>query len=234
MAFVVTKIECFGQEMDEPLTKRFRQIAVLSYTAANTDVALDVGNYTGTFWTAAGGTDTGATALKCFKSIQTKANAFISAGGEALTDRVPIDASRPGAIKAIRSSASSGGSATETMTVTGLLTTDTILSVDQDTDGSGAAVGILAYGTAGAAAANNALSVTWNADPGANAIIKVSAIATTVTTPDAGTYLIAMNGTNTHVPDITFASGSAPTVGKIYYLWDLKDNEIPVATVATA
>jgi hypothetical protein len=142
MAFAVTAVECYGKEIDEPLTKKFEQTMVLSYTAANTDVDCDLGDYTGTFWTAAGGSAAGATALKSIKAIQIRAQQFAKLGGEALLDRV--------------------------------------------------------QGTSAA----------------------------------SGVYTAAMDGTNTHIPNLTFHSTTAPTSAKLILTWVLKDNEPPVKVSA--
>lgn len=66
------------------------------------------------------------------------------------------------------SNVSVGGLATESMTITGLQATDTILSVDQSVAGANNTA-ITAFGAPGA----DTLSVTWSADPGAGAVVKV-------------------------------------------------------------
>jgi hypothetical protein len=68
------------------------------------------------------------------------------------------------------SDASAGGAAAEAMTVTGLLATDTILSVDQTVQGAGAGNTIESFDTQ----IDDGLTVTWDADPGAGAIVRVS------------------------------------------------------------
>lgn len=77
MAFVITKVQAYGIEAEEPVNKRYRQYMYLTLTAANTDVDLDLGdNQTGslgTFWTAAGGTTVGAGALRAIQDIVTRA-----------------------------------------------------------------------------------------------------------------------------------------------------------------
>lgn len=90
----------------------------------------------------------------------------LNAAGESVSADFADDA---GQVLAFTSGASAGGSQTETMTVTGLLASDTILSVDQKTDGSGGKT-IIRYGTP----ASNALSVTWDADPGSGAVVVVT------------------------------------------------------------
>lgn len=66
------------------------------------------------------------------------------------------------------SSASSGGSDTEVMTLTGIAATDTILAVSESVKGVNSAP-LLGYNTL----ATNALTGVWSADPGAGAVIKV-------------------------------------------------------------
>lgn len=229
MARVVTQYQAFGVYRDEAVTNKALQFLRLKGTAANTDTAFDLGNYSGTFWGEADGDATGLAALGVIKDVQTRAQQFISIGGLGVNGKSLQDASRAGAVTAILSAASAGGAATETYTVTGLLTTDTILAVTQAVDGAGAAVGIISYGNAsGNAAAADALAVVYNADPGAGAKVKVAVLRTTVTTPDVGGYQLAMNGTNTKLPDLTFASTDAPTAFELVLCWLLKDGEQPV------
>lgn len=67
----------------------------------------------------------------------------------------------------IDSAASSGGSATETLTFTGMLGTDTILALTQKVVGANS-VALRAFGSP----ATNTLSVTFTGDPGASAIVR--------------------------------------------------------------
>lgn len=67
------------------------------------------------------------------------------------------------------SAAGAGGAATEAMTLTGLLSTDTILSVSQKTKG-GNSLPLLGFSTQ----VNNALTGIWSADPGSGSVIIVS------------------------------------------------------------
>jgi len=72
-------------------------------------------------------------------------------------------------IVVLTSSASAGGAATEAMVLTGLTTSDVILSVSQKTPGSNS-LPLLGYSTQ----ASNALTAIWSADPGAGAVIVVA------------------------------------------------------------
>lgn len=81
MALVLTEVEAYGREIDEPLTKKFSQVLRLKGTGAATDLTHDIGNLTGTFWTAVGGTDVGAKALTTLKSIVPKIKVIDAIGG---------------------------------------------------------------------------------------------------------------------------------------------------------
>ena len=69
----------------------------------------------------------------------------------------------------LTSAAGAGGGATEAMTITGLLSTDTIVAVTQKTKGANN-LPLLGYTTL----ANGALTCVWSADPGAGAVIVVT------------------------------------------------------------
>lgn len=88
MAFAITKVQAYGIEAEEPLNKRYRQYMYLTLTAANTDVDADFGDNVagslGTFWTAAGGTATGAGALQAIQDIVTRAEVGETASLSAL------------------------------------------------------------------------------------------------------------------------------------------------------
>lgn len=232
MTFALTKVRAYGIEAEEVVNKRYLQHLILNITAANTDTALDLGSYTagslGTFWDAVDATATGLVGLQAIRDIATRADAFIGIAGTGLNGKTEL---KVGVIK-LDSAATAGGNATETCTVTGLLTTDELLSVCQFVDGAGAAVGILAWGGAtGVCSVADQLSVTWNADPGAGAKVRV-AVRRAATAPVAGTYLLSMS--NTLVPSITFLSGDAPTAYLLCLSWVLKDKEEPVSVYAAA
>lgn len=74
-----------------------------------------------------------------------------------------------GGVSVLTSAASVGGAASEVFTVTGLLSTDTILSVSQKVKGANS-LPLLGFNTQ----ATNALTGVYSADPGANAIIIVA------------------------------------------------------------
>lgn len=96
MAFALVAARAYGIEADEATTKKFTQYLRLDITAANTDIALDLGTYAGTFWTAVGGTEPGATALKTIKDINIRAKQLFDVKGQALLARIQVLAT-PGA-----------------------------------------------------------------------------------------------------------------------------------------
>ncbi len=163
MTFALTKVTAYGTEASEPLQKRFVQTLILEGTAAATNVAYDVGNYTGTFWTAVGSTEPGTTALHAVKDINIAARTFMSAQGTGLNGYVQADASVPSVLSFL-SSASIGGAAAEAYTVTGLKTSaagDTILAVTpQIASATGRPALVVIAGTVGGGAATGTATVT--------------------------------------------------------------------------
>lgn len=231
MAFALTAFVADGQEMDEAVTRRFRQRAVFTITAANTDVDLDIGDYTGTFWTAVGGTAPGTGALKAIKDIQTRAKSYYWTGGTGLAGKTPTGSSAPAIVKLTGTVA--GGAASETVTVTGLATsaTDTILAVTQGAPNGTATVAVAGYDTQAA----NSLKVYFAANPGAAGVVNVVvARASASVTPGVGQYVLVLDSTNTQIPNITFASGSAPTAYTIVIEWELAQDQQPVQYIYPA
>lgn len=221
MTFALSSFVADGVERDEAVTRRFRQRLLLNITAANTDYNLDLGTYAGTFWTAVSGTEPGATALKAIKEIQLRASAFFRVGGSGIAPYAQADASIP-TILGLTSAASSGGAATEALTVTGLATTDTILSVSQKDKGANSTA-LIGYSTV----ITNGLTGIWTGNPGANAVLQVI-VQRTVTAVQAGTYQLSLDGTNTYLPNILYASGDAPTAYSIAIEWYLAAGQQPV------
>src|ERR1035437_4970752 len=69
-------------------------------------------------------------------------------------------------VLAFNSNPSPAGAPTESLVVTGLLATDTILAITQVTPGVNSTVQVVGY----SGQANNALTVQWSADAGGGAI----------------------------------------------------------------
>lgn len=221
MTFALTSFRAFGIEAEEPVNNKYQQKLELVITAANTDTALDLGTYAGTFWSAVGSADPGLTALLAIKDIQTRAKSFLGIGGSGIAGKSQVQAG----LTKLDSAASAGGAATETLTVTGLLTTDVILAASQFVKGA-SGTALISYGSAtGTVAVAGQLPVEWTANPGAGAKVRVEVLRVL---PVSGQYILAMNATNTQLPDITFFSTDAPTAYTVVLSWELKDGEIPV------
>lgn len=231
MAFAITKVQCYGIEAEEPVNKRYRQYMVLNLTAANTDVDLDLGdNQTGslgTFWDAVDGTTIGANALLAIQDIVTRAESFDSFGGNFL-DRAQADSSF-GAITVTNSSASTGGSASETLTLTGAATGDTVLSAYLVAGPTGT---VTLQRAASSIATADAFPVVFTGDPGTTAVARVvlqrasgssGAVA-------AGTYAVSYAN---KTPNILFSSGDAPTTYEIILKWILAPQVAPVEYYAS-
>lgn len=85
------------------------------------------------------------------------------ASGTATTDAMAF-----GQILVFNSTASSGGAATEALTVTGLLAADTILAVSQKTKGANSTA-LIGWTTQ----IDNGITGVWTANPGASAVVQV-------------------------------------------------------------
>ena len=109
----------------------------------------------------------GKLATSAISSSITNGDTTHSPSGDAVFDALALelDAAK---LVAYDSAVSIGGGASEALTVTGLGVSDTILAVSQKTAGANGTA-IVAYGSP----ALNSLSVSWTADPGAGAVIKV-------------------------------------------------------------
>lgn len=98
-------------------------------------------------------------------TIVAGSNISVTPSGQNITIATPTQPS----ILRFNSSAGAGGAATEAMVVTGLLASDTILSVSQKTPGANS-LPLLGWSTQ----ANNSVTAIWSADPGAGSVILVA------------------------------------------------------------
>ena len=90
MTFALTRFEAYGVQIDQPLSKRYIQRVEMRITGANTDIAVDLGNLAGTFWTAVGSTEPGTTALAAIKAIALKAASLVHVGGSEVTNKCRV------------------------------------------------------------------------------------------------------------------------------------------------
>lgn len=88
MAFALTGFRAYGVEIQSVSKKRGVQRAELHITAAATDIDLDIGDPTGTFWTAVGATTIGDGALETLQQIATKSTELTQVQGTALLARL--------------------------------------------------------------------------------------------------------------------------------------------------
>ncbi len=229
MTFALTKVQCYGIESEEPLNKRYRQYMYLTGTGANTNVAMDFGLYIagslGTFWTAVGAANAGA--LTAINDIGTRAQFFDSVSGD-FQSRAQVDPAST-LISALTSAAYGGGSATPTLTVTGLLTTDTILGATQILKNQNSLPLIAAAGTCAVA---DQYIVGYSADPGTTGTVRVVfSRAAGTTGVEAGTYQVTYSN---KTANLLFSSGDAPTTWNVVLKWVLNPGVGPVEYYAAA
>lgn len=97
MAFALTSVKAYGIEAEEAVNKRYKQMVILGITGTSADVALDIGNFSGTFWTAVGTTvDPAKSAALALKAIQIKALSFEKIGGTAIAGKAQAAADAAG------------------------------------------------------------------------------------------------------------------------------------------
>lgn len=93
MAFAITAFQCYPAALDVPHLKRALQHVELTITGTTADVALDFNNLSGTFWTAAGASGIGATALSYITKIKSQADHQVSFYLQGVTDGKQLVAS---------------------------------------------------------------------------------------------------------------------------------------------
>ena len=138
-----------GTELTMALSVTAADVLSISATAVTLGTGVSLTLPAKTANTIFAGPTTGAAAAPAFRAL-------------VQADIAPI-------LKTFTSAAGAGGAATEAMTVTGLLSTDTILAVTQKTVGANG-LAMVGYTTL----ANNALTVVWHADPGAGSVVIVT------------------------------------------------------------
>jgi hypothetical protein len=94
MAFALTKFEARSIDIASVTYKRGIQQVVLDITGTTADVDLDIGDYSGTFWTAAVANATYGTlasnSLTVLQQIVAQAAALVEVSSQQLLDRVQV------------------------------------------------------------------------------------------------------------------------------------------------
>jgi hypothetical protein len=89
MAFALSKFKAYGLKTQGPTRVLGQQVVELHITAANTDTDLDIGDNSGTFWSAADNTDLGAEALRVLREIiADKVQGLLAVNSEELVGRL--------------------------------------------------------------------------------------------------------------------------------------------------
>lgn len=223
MAFSLSAFEAFPLQVGGAQPRRAIQRCILHIAGTSADVDLDIGDDSGTFWTAAGATDIGAGALASLKQIIAQVSKVSGLFCPEL-DAYGVRASADSVVETLdlNSAASAGGNATETFTVTGLLTTDNIISVDIKTMGAN---DVMVDTFPDAAAANNQLQVTFDGDPGVGLVLKVGFTRTSGATLSAGEYSLAYQNSR---PNYTLPAASGLTAYTVIIDYLLLPNILPV------
>lgn len=86
MARVITEFKAFATYIDEPITTRCIQVYSLKFTQASSDLVMDIGNVTGTFWTEAGVGAIGSGALLALSQLIGKADLRVSLSAPEILD----------------------------------------------------------------------------------------------------------------------------------------------------
>jgi len=90
MAFALTGFKAHGIDVAGPSRKRGIQRLCFTITSLVGDVTLDLGNFSGTFWSAADDTALGAQVLQDVQRIAAQAQALLAIQSPQLLDRVQI------------------------------------------------------------------------------------------------------------------------------------------------
>lgn len=224
MTFALTAFRAHGIDVQGPSRKRGIQRMVFEFTALATNNLVSLGNFSGTFWTEVDDSAMGAIVKDIVQNrILPQVAALTAYGSPQLIDRQQRVTAGSGSVTKLDSAASAGGSASETLVVTGLLTTDTILGVSIFEKGAGTAtnLAVVDYGDAtGSVAVADALPVTFHGDPGAGAKVRVAVLR-----PSTGDYSVAIQN---DMPNISMAASDGETSWVIVTEHELDDGALPV------
>jgi len=214
--FALTKYNAYGFVIDSDVRKRAMQRMTLHITAANTDTDFDLGDDSGTFWTAVGVDatygDLGDQALATIQKIDDNVVALNDIGG--------LELYKNGGARCLEVQGYCDTAATDEVSVsyddvtcTGLLSTDTIRAVYMKTANANERPLTSAY-----LSAAGIMHLTFTSPPGATGVARVSYTR-------ADTYCYYISSISSYRPNIVFISGSAPTSMVITLEWELSDEK---------
>lgn len=191
MAVALTSVKVYPLETEQSMRDNFPHLAEISLTALASDTTVNLATL------AAADSTNGPYLTTLLQRADVITGYFFLESARAQNGAAAN-------VKTFLSNASAGGAAAEAYTVTGLLSTDTVIAVTPQTATTNAAY-IRSFGTL----VTNGLTVTYNTDPGASGKVQVSVIRTGgVATGSDHVF----SGT-ANAPVFTFAGGtSTPTV----------------------
>lgn len=166
MAFALTKAAFYGSQLSDTVKKRGLQHAALYITGANTDIAYDLSNASGTFWTAAKAHATygtiASTASDALTAVAAASDSLVNVAGSHEPSYVRALSATPTTLIAYTSAAATGNALSEALTVTGILSTDTVLAVTAADAGANTTYSTLKFDSAayGGGSATPTLTVT--------------------------------------------------------------------------
>ncbi len=222
MAFALTGFEAFPIVVQGAQPRRAIQRVVLHATGTTSDVDLDIGDNTGTFWGAADSTDLGAAALADLQAIVAQSSNLcyvycpqIDAAGVRVGGTATV-------AQDLTSAATAGTTgATRTLTVAGLLTTDNITGFDIVEDG---AVPVSVVEAAKTCAVAGQYIVTFSADPEVGLEGRVSFTRSTASAATGTDYTLSFENDR---PNWTFAASQGLTAYTIFLDYHLDVNVLP-------
>jgi hypothetical protein len=223
MTLSLQKFKAYGLRCSGAQRQHTQQVVEMYIAGAATDTTWDISADTsgslGTFWTAALADATygqlGTSALALIQKIQAIADDLKPPVAESISG-YSSTSSAAKSILALLSSAIAGGAAAQTATVTGLLTTDTLLGLTQTVANANSLTPI-SVGAPG----SGTILVTYSADPGASGkvLVAISRTAASVA-PAAGQYVYTVTS---HLPQYVFAASNAPTSAYLRLNWTIPD-----------
>lgn len=225
MTLSLQKFKAYGIRCSGATRQHTQQVVEMFITGAASDttwdISADVTGSLGTFWTAALADplygSLASNALGIIQRLQSNVNDLKMPQAESLTTYTQTSTAAVTVVELL-SAAITGGSASVTATVVGLMSTDTIISVDQEVANANS-LDVIAFGSPG----TGTLPLTYSADPGSGGKVLVSVSRTAASVaPASGQYVYTVTN---HLPKYVFASSNAPTSAYLRLNWTMPDGQ---------